>query len=140
MTTQTVHVAVAVIYNQQKQVLIAKRASHQHQGNKWEFPGGKVESNESSQQALVREIQEEIGILVESSELIVEITHHYGNEQDNKKNAKKVCLDVYRVKSWSGKESGREGQQIKWVEINKLNNYQFPKANDEIILLIQTVS
>jgi len=132
MQPEIIHVAIAVIYNAKNQILIARRASHQHQGGMWEFPGGKVENGENSQQALIREIQEEVGIEVESSLLIKKIIHQYDN--------KKVCLDVYAVKNWSGKASGMEGQPIKWVEIDDLNHYKFPKANNEIISLIQTVS
>jgi 8-oxo-dGTP diphosphatase len=57
-----VHVAVAVIVNERKQVLIALRQSHQHQGGLWEFPGGKVEAGELIEAALPREVEEELFI------------------------------------------------------------------------------
>ena len=57
-----VHVAVAVILNNNKQVLIAKRPDHVHQGGYWEFPGGKLETGEAVEQALRREIKEELGL------------------------------------------------------------------------------
>lgn len=124
-----VHVVVAVITNQDDQVLIAKRATHQHQGDKWEFPGGKVESNENSQEALHREIDEELGIQIESAEFMLDITHQYDD--------KKVLLDIYQVRQWTGQPSGKEGQPIRWVAKGDLNQYTFPDANAEIIALLQ---
>jgi len=126
---QTIRVAVAVIINQQDQVLIARRAAHQHQGNKWEFPGGKVEADETSQQALRREINEEIGIQIESAVFITDILYQY--------NDKKVLLNVYRVESWQGEAMGKEGQAIKWIEKKSLDDYDFPAANAEIISYLQ---
>lgn len=124
----TVHVAVAVIINQQNQVLIARRASHQHQGNKWEFPGGKVEQGETSKEALIREIKEEMGITIKSSDFMLDIEHEYDDI--------KVLLDVYSVDDWLGEAIGNEGQPIKWVNKQELHNYEFPIANAEILSLL----
>ena len=98
----TVYVAVAVIVNQRDQVLISKRSASQHQGNKWEFPGGKVEAGETSRQALNREIKEELGLDIQTADLLTKITHQY---QD-----KKVQLDVYKVSDWQGKPRAMETQ------------------------------
>lgn len=125
-----VHVAIAIIINQENQVLIARRASHQDQGGKWEFPGGKVEEGESSQDALIREIKEEVDVQIESVKLITNISHRYEN--------KKILLDVYQVSKWSGHAIGREGQAVLWVDKQDLDNYEFPEANSEIILQLQT--
>jgi len=67
----TVHVAVAVLINPHGQILISKRSASQHQGNKWEFPGGKVEAGETSRQALRREIREELGLVIQSADLLM---------------------------------------------------------------------
>jgi len=128
-----IRVAVAVIINQQDQILISKRSPEQHQGNKWEFPGGKVEEGESSHQALCREIREELGIELASATRITDVIHHY---QDEKHGSKKVFLDVFEVRSWSGEPEGREGQPLCWVEKHELNNYDFPDANTEILRLL----
>ena len=61
-TNLVVHVAVGVIINDQQQVLIAKRPDHLHQGGLWEFPGGKVDNGEDVEQALVRELHEELDL------------------------------------------------------------------------------
>jgi len=129
----TIHVAVAVIINEDDQVLIAKRSADQYQGNKWEFPGGKVEDAENSQEALCREIQEELGIQIQSAELITDIIHQY---TDIKNGDKIVFLDVYEIKSWLGEATSLENQPLRWVNKSDLNQYDFPKANAEILSLL----
>lgn len=120
-----IHVVVGIIVNKDNQVLIAKRASHQHQGDKWEFPGGKVEKAETPQEALQRELKEELGIDIQSAQKITEINHKYTD--------KTVLLDVYQVTGWQGEATGREGQPLLWVERSALNQYEFPAANAEIL-------
>ena len=120
-----VHVVVGVIINKKNQVLIAKRANHQHQGNKWEFPGGKVENDESPTEALTRELKEELGIEVQSASHLIDIRHEYTD--------KTVHLEVFEVRDWQGDAEGREGQPLRWVERSALNQYEFPEANTEIL-------
>ncbi len=127
-----VHVAVGVIINQNNQVLISKRSAEQHQGNRWEFPGGKVEDAETSQEALRRELKEELGIDIQSALLMTDIIHEYTDTN----NPKKVILDVYEVSKWLGEATGKEGQAIRWVEFSALNQFEFPDANDEILTLL----
>jgi 8-oxo-dGTP diphosphatase len=124
-----VHVAVAVIINQDNKILISKRSAEQHQGNRWEFPGGKVEELESSQEALCREIKEELDIDIQSAVLLLDIIHEYDD--------KKVILDVYEVKKWSGEATPLEQQPLLWVTKEDLGNYEFPAANAEILALLQ---
>ena len=125
----TLHVAVGIIYNQQQQILLAKRPEHTDQGGLWEFPGGKVETGETVRQALVRELQEEIGIDVVTASPLMEVTHDYGD--------KNVLLDVWRVTKFSGVAQGNEGQIVRWVSICECANYDFPEANRTIIENIQ---
>lgn len=121
----SVQVVIGVIINKQNQVLITKRAADQHQANKWEFPGGKVEATETAQQALTRELQEELGIKVESASFLLTINHQY--------QAKKVTLDVFVVRQWLGEPKALEGQPMRWVQKTDLNDYDFPAANAEIL-------
>ena len=123
-----VHVVVGIIINKDNQVLIAKRASHQHQGDKWEFPGGKVENGETPQEALRRELKEELDIDIHSAKQIIEINHKYTD--------KTVLLDVYEVRDWRGETVGCEGQPLRWVEKVSLSQYDFPAANAEILSCI----
>ena len=96
-------VAVGVIFNGNGQVLIAKRLPHQHQGECWEFPGGKIEEGESDFNALKRELLEEIGIEVTGSDPWLEVMHDY---QD-----KAVCLKVHKVTVFKGDPKGLEGRE-----------------------------
>ena len=121
----TVQVAVGVIINNKNQILITKRSADQHQANKWEFPGGKIEASETAQQALARELKEELGIQLESADFLLTIHHQY--------KTKKVTLEVYEIRQWLGEPKGLEGQPMCWVEKHELKNYDFPTANAEIL-------
>jgi 8-oxo-dGTP diphosphatase len=124
-----VHVAVAVIMNDADEVCISLRHKDSHQGGLWEFPGGKVEQHETIEQALKREIREELNIDIEESRPLISIRHNY---QD-----KRVCLHVAMVQSYQGQVSGVEGQQVEWVPVNCLTSYEFPAANYPIIRAVQ---
>lgn len=123
------HVAVGVIENNLGQILIAKRPESAHQGGLWEFPGGKVDSGENCQQALLRELNEELAIQVENSEPLIQIRHDY--------NDKSVLLDVHKVTCFSGEPKGNEGQPVRWVNPEFLSEYAFPAANQPIIQAVR---
>jgi 8-oxo-dGTP diphosphatase len=120
-----VHVAVGIIVNSQQQILLAKRHGHLHQGGKWEFPGGKVEADETVTQALIRELKEEVNLSVVSSSAFMSISHDYPDKQ--------VLLDIHLVQDFSGEAIGVEGQQIVWVNQAQLKDYEFPEANLPIL-------
>lgn len=122
-----IHVAVGVIRNNQNQILIAKRPAHVHLGGLWEFPGGKVEAGETVQQALQRELKEEINITFDAanSQPIIKITHQYPE--------KTVLLDVWSVSDVKGQIYGREHQMTKWVALDELYQFDFPEANKAIV-------
>jgi 8-oxo-dGTP diphosphatase len=123
-----IHVAAAIIIQNEK-VLIAKRPEGKHKAGYWEFPGGKVEANETAEQALLREIHEELDIEIATCEFFKSIQFDYPE--------KKVRLEFFKVSKFKGTPKGMEGQLIEWVEINKLNNYQFPEANLDIVEKLQ---
>lgn len=125
---KVVEVAVGVI-QRDNQIFISKRADELHQGGKWEFPGGKRETQECMEQALVRELREEVGIEVTQQSPLMVIEHDYGD--------KRVRLDVRLVTNWNGEPVSKEGQEWQWVAINTLSNYAFPKANLAIIEQLQ---
>jgi 8-oxo-dGTP diphosphatase len=124
-----VHVAVAVIVDARQRILIALRPEGVHQGGLWEFPGGKVEPGETVQQALSREISEELGLRVTDSRPLIKIQHDY--------NDKSVLLDVCWVDQFDGVAEGREGQPICWVGPEDLSHYHFPAANQSIVAAVQ---
>ena len=119
-----VHVAAGIIIKAQS-VLISKRLDHLHQGGLWEFPGGKVEPDEPVQDALARELKEELDIEVEQSEPFKVIRFDYPD--------KKVELDFWLVTKFAGTERGCEGQQIAWVDFDELMAYEFPEANRQVL-------
>lgn len=122
---EQIHVAVGIILNPSREVLIALRDEGKHQGGLWEFPGGKVEAGESVTEALSRELEEELNLQVIKSSPLLEIEHNYGDKQ--------VRLDVWQVDEFHGEASGAEGQPICWVRIENLQDFQFPDANREIV-------
>lgn len=124
-----IHVAVGVILDASGNVLVARRSEQQHLGGLWEFPGGKLEPGESVQQALYRELKEELAIEVQHSEPLCQIEHHYPE--------KSVLLDVWVVDSFNGEPTGVEQQPLRWLPTAQLDPAQFPPANRLIIRRLQ---
>lgn len=127
--TKRVHVVAAVIRNAQQKILLALRPSDKHMGGLWEFPGGKCEADESPLQALARELQEELGIVIDNPQPLIQVRHNYPGLQ--------VLLDVYEVFSFTGEAYGAEGQDVRWVACSALADYQFPAANRTIVSAAQ---
>ncbi len=130
--SQRLHVAVGVIRDGEGRILIAQRAKHAHQGGLWEFPGGKVEAGETVQQALRRELAEEVGIQVQAAVPLIKINHDYGDRQ--------VLLDVWNINTFTGQASGCEGQALRWINAGQLQEFSFPAANQPIITAAQLPS
>jgi 8-oxo-dGTP diphosphatase len=138
---KVVHVAVGVItrvYGEGgRQYFLTKRLEQAHQGGKWEFPGGKVEKEETVAQALARELKEEVAIDILSCQPLIKIEHTYfgkGLDQEGNKNAdKSVCLDVFIVDNFLGEPSAQEGQGQGWFSLAALQGLDFPEANKKII-------
>lgn len=124
MSTTLINVAVGVVMRQQR-FFVCRRKSHQHQGGKWEFPGGKIDPGETTEDALRRELKEEIGIDVQSAQPLMDINFSYPD--------KTVILHVSVVNDFTGKEYGAEGQENKWVSFTELTQLDFPAANVQII-------
>lgn len=129
-------VAVAVICYQDR-YLLAQRGKHQHQGDKLEFVGGKIEEGELSKNALLREIKEELGFdfCQEKISPLGQIHHDYGDKQ--------VCLWVYLVQlsdkayqSIAAVCQGVQGQPLYWLSLNELlqKSDELPQANTEILV------
>ncbi len=121
---------MGVILDIRGRVLIAQRPKTAHQGGLWEFPGGKVKADETVEQALIRELAEEIGITATTCTPWLQIYHAYDD--------KTVGLEVWRVTAWEGAARGCEGQPIRWVALGELENYPFPVANRPILLALQS--
>ena len=126
------HVAVAVITDQRGRVLISKRPDHVHQGGKWEFPGGKLETAEDVEAALVRELREELDITPLDYRPLMRFRYDYPE--------KSVLLDVWMVNAFSGYPLGRENQPVLWKAIDELDADAFPDANAAILKAIRLPS
>jgi len=126
MAIKYIEVVAGIIFNaDQSQVLLSLRKPDQHQGNRWEFPGGKIESFESIEQALCRELLEELGIQVTTAFPYLEIEHSYSD--------KAVRLHFWQVDSFTGAPVGREDQQLQWFDLAQLSELDFPEANQPIV-------
>lgn len=122
-------VAVGVLRNAAGEVLITQRDLLRHQGGRWEFPGGKVEPGESVSAALIRELDEELGIRVTHTQPLIRIPHQYPEYH--------VTLAVSEVTAWQGQPQGREGQPMQWSRVSALDSANFPAANAAIIHALQ---
>lgn len=120
-----IHVMAAVIRDQQRRILIAKRADTAHQGGLWEFPGGKLEDGETRYEALRRELHEELGIQVKAARPLIDLHHDYAD--------KHIRLDVWEVSAFDGEAHGAEGQPVRWVTEQQLGDFSFPAANQPIV-------
>ena len=121
-----IHIVAGIIFNQDKsEIFITKRPSDKHKGGFWEFPGGKVEESETIEQAMVRELDEEIGITVTEQSLFEHLEFDYPE--------KSLKFDFICVTAFEQEPYGKEGQQGQWVAIEALPNYEFPEANVPIL-------
>ncbi len=125
MTSNSINVAVGIIVDDQNKVLLTKRSSDVHQGGLWEFPGGKIQQNEDSRAALARELNEELGLIVDDARPLIKLNYEYPDQS--------VFLDVWFVNAWHGQIYGHEGQIIEWTPISELSEKEFPAANETII-------
>ncbi|PKM22626.1 MAG: NUDIX hydrolase [Gammaproteobacteria bacterium HGW-Gammaproteobacteria-14] len=122
-------VVAAVIRSADGALLLARRPSHKHQGGRWEFPGGKVEPGEDLHAALVRELDEELGIQVGGSRPFMTVDHRYPDLR--------VRLFFREVIDWQGEPHGREGQAVDWFPLHQLSVLEFPAANRPIVSALQ---
>jgi 8-oxo-dGTP diphosphatase/A/G-specific adenine glycosylase len=118
-------IGVAVIRDDRDLILIDRRLAKGLLGGFWEFPGGKIEGNETVQECIKREILEEIGIDIAVDSHLITIDHTYSHFRVN--------LQVYNCRYLSGQARAIECEEIRWVTIEELDNYTFPSANQEII-------
>lgn len=125
-----IHVVAAIIWlpGSSDRLLISKRQKGKHLQGYWELPGGKLESGESRRQALDRELSEEINIVPLKASSFRQVSHKY---QD-----RSILLDVWEVTSFKGEVKPREGQEVRWVAIDQLTEYQFPAADIPIMAAI----
>ena len=123
-------VAVALI-DADGRVLLQQRPSHKEHGGLWEFPGGKIDTGELPEAALIRELKEELGIVVPQRCLapLTFASHTYETYH--------LLMPLYICRNWEGEPAPLEGQTLAWVRKNKLRDYPMPAADVPLIPILQ---
>ena len=121
--------AVALI-DVDDRILISQRPQHKNMGGLWEFPGGKIETSETPENALIRELKEELDIDVSESCLapLTFASHRYDNFH--------LVMFLYVCRVWNGIPIPKEKQKLKWVALTNLNEYPMPPADKPLIRLL----
>ena len=124
-------VAAIALVDADGRVLIAQRPMGKHLEGLWEFPGGKLRDGETPEGALIRELNEELGIDVEHTCLapLSFASHDYGEFH--------LLMPLYVCRVWSGAPRGREGQQLKWVRPSKLTDWPMPPADAPLVAMLR---
>jgi mutator protein MutT len=121
-----IRVVAGVIWNQEGEILIGQRqASCRHLANKWEFPGGKQESGETPEGALIRELQEELGIQVGEIKFFMDVKWQYSSTL--------IHMLAYSVRWVGGTPQPLAHQELAWVNPKSLSQYDFAPADWELV-------
>jgi mutator protein MutT len=123
-------VGAAVIWSPSGQILIDKRKAEGAMGGLWEFPGGKIEPGETVPECILREIREELALEITVGEHLISIEHAYPKFQ--------ITLIAHHCQHISGIPQPIESDEVRWVNVEDLDLYQFPDANRAIIAAIQS--
>lgn len=118
LNNPTVHAVVGILWRDATHLLICERPQGKPYAGYWEFPGGKIEPQESSLHALKRELHEELGITVKSAQFLHQHQHAYPD--------KNVVLDLWKITEFEGEPFGREFQQIKWTTFKEIEEMRIP--------------
>lgn len=123
---------VVGILKRQDRVLVALRPEGKPYSGYWEFPGGKIEENESGEVALKRELHEELGIEAVSTQFCFNHTHEYPD--------KTVFLEIWLVQEFQGDPHGKENQTLRWVTWDEIDELRILEGNRLILDRIKGVS
>ena len=124
-------VAAVALIDVDGRVLLAKRPEGKTMAGLWEFPGGKLQQGETPEQALVRELREELGIDTRDSCLapLAFASHGYDDVQ--------LLMPLFACRVWQGTPSPQEGQELAWVRPARLGDYPMPPADEPLVALIR---
>ena len=123
-------VSLALI-NNADEILLSKRPKNKHLAGFWEFPGGKVETDEIPEIALIREIKEELDINI-NKKCIAPLSFSEFSYKEFQ-----LLLLLYVCRRWEGKPKSMENNKIMWVKPNMLRKYKMPPADDALIFCLQ---
>ncbi len=124
-------VAACALVDPDGRVLLAQRPQGKSMAGLWEFPGGKVEAGERPEEALIRELHEELGIDVKEACLapFTFASHHYESFH--------LLMPLYVCRRWAGSAVAREGQELAWVRPNRMGSYPMPPADVPLVAMLR---
>jgi mutator protein MutT len=120
-----IHVVAAAVIGADGRVLIAQRPPGKHLAGGWEFPGGKLEPGEARAAGLARELREELGIAIQNPRPLIRVRHTYPYGE--------VLIDMWVVKSYSGELRGLDGQALRWLSRDELEEAELLPADGPIV-------
>ena len=126
-------VAACALVDTDTRVLIAQRPAGRPMAGLWEFPGGKVEAGERPETTLIRELREELGIIVDEQCLapLTFASHSYPDLH--------LLMPLYVCRRWQGTATALEGQKLAWARPNRLRDYPMPPADEPLIAHLMTL-
>ena len=127
MSVKIILVAACALVDADGRVLIAQRPAGKPMAGLWEFPGGKIEDGEAPEQSLIRELQEELGIVVNEACLapLTFVSHAYPDFH--------LLMPLYVCRRWEEQVTASEGQALAWVKPNRLRDYEMSPADVPLI-------
>ena len=133
MSVKLVLVAACALVDPDGRVLIAQRPAGKPMAGLWEFPGGKVEAGERPEETLVRELEEELVIVVREPCLapLAFASHSYPDFH--------LLMPLYVCRRWEGTVTAKEGQRLAWVRPNRLRDYKMPPADEPLVAHLTTL-
>lgn len=131
VSMKIVLVSAVALIDVDGRILLAQRPAGKSMAGLWEFPGGKVEQGETPEHALIRELQEELGINTWSSCLapLTFASHSYDDFH--------LVMPLFACRKWEGTPQGREGQTLKWVYAKDLKSYPMPPADIPLVPILR---
>ena len=133
MSIKLVLVAACALIDADGRVLLAERPAGKTMAGLWEFPGGKVEAGERPEETLIREMKEELGIVIREPCLapLTFASHAYADFH--------LLMPLFVCRRWGGIVQAQEGQKLAWVRPNKLRDYKMPPADEPLIAHLMTL-
>ncbi|MBO6640097.1 MAG: 8-oxo-dGTP diphosphatase MutT [Roseitalea sp.] len=124
-------VAACALVDRENRILLAQRPAGKAMAGLWEFPGGKFEPGETPEQALIRELEEELAVRTEAACLapLTFASHAYADFH--------LLMPLYICRKFDGIPASREGQTLKWVRARELRNYPMPDADAPLVPVLQ---
>ena len=123
------NVAAGILIDEQGRVLVAERLGDGPFHGMWEFPGGKIRDGESAEDALLRELAEEIGIEDSSTASFMTLEHDYPD--------RRVAIEFFIVSAWRNRPEGLEGQRLRWVDVAELGDVELLPADAPVVAALK---